>query len=707
MKKILYVIILGIFLLSFISAWNFASSNDYSLINWTRYTTYQNVTNYTETDPVWTADKSSYVLFSILNNGSYLNEPYTDTFIANYSTFLTLMPYSAWNATNESYATWLALNNGTYANVPETDSYWSANYTAFNESWTNTFNATTNQTITNAINSIASIGEPNWNANFTAFNASWSSITNESYYLASNPSGFYNSSSGIGNWSADKSSYVLLSILNNGSYLNEPYTDTFIANYSTFLTHINWAEAMNGTLFQTSQWNATNESYYLASNPNQYYNITSNIGNWTADKSSYTLLSVLNNGSYLNPEGTDTFIGNYSTFLTHITYDDVMNGTLKDYFDGLYIGIGTETESKWNANYSTFLLNNISITNALNTKLGISQWNATNTSYALLTELNNGSYLNVDTNIGNWTADKTNYYTKTEVNAINTSMKNYVDWVNSTNGVGGEGSYDDSWINQTIYNTTQVNAINTSMKNYVDSTFTNENYVNSQNTSMRNYVNAQNTSQTNLINLNNQSVTNAINAVAAIGEPNWNANYSIFLTHATTSYVNTQNLSMRNYVNLQNTSQNSWISGAYNTTRNNYVTFVNASMRNYVNLQNTSQTNLINLNNQSVTNYINSVASIGEPNWNANFTAFNASWSSTYNSTYNMWAYNQTIPANSYTDSRVASANLHTHDASNITSPIWVNKTGDTMSGNLNMDSNNITAVDCITFASGGRICSG
>ena len=77
---------------------------------------------------------------------------------------------------------------------------------------------------------------------------------------------------------------------------------------------------------------------------------------------------------------------------------------------------------------------------------------------------------------------------------------------------------------------------------------------------------------------------------------------------------------MRNYVNLQNTSQNSWISGAYNTTRNNYVTFVNASMRNYVNLQNASQTNLINLNNQSVTNYINSVAAIGEPNWNAAFS---------------------------------------------------------------------------------------
>ncbi|OQA67057.1 MAG: hypothetical protein BWY36_00800 [Candidatus Diapherotrites archaeon ADurb.Bin253] len=103
---------------------------------------------------------------------------------------------------------------------------------------------------------------------------------------------------------------------------------------------------------------------------------------------------------------------------------------------------------------------------------------------------------------------------------------------------------------------------------------------------MRNYVNLQNASQTYLINLNNQSVTNYINSVASIGEPNWNANYSIFLTHATTSYVDAQNLSMRNYVNLQNASQ----------------------------------TYLINLNNQSVTNYINSVASIGEPNWNANYS---------------------------------------------------------------------------------------
>ena len=51
--------------------------------------------------------------------------------------------------------------------------------------------------------------------------------------------------------------------------------DTFVANYSTFLTHIGfgeisngtiWSWAMNGTLFKTSQWNATNTSYMTGDN---------------------------------------------------------------------------------------------------------------------------------------------------------------------------------------------------------------------------------------------------------------------------------------------------------------------------------------------------------------------------------------------------------------------------------------------------------
>ncbi len=81
-------------------------------------------------------------------------------------------------------------------------------------------------------------------------------------------------------------------------------------------------------------------------------------------------------------------------------------------------------------------------------------------------------------------------------------------------------------------------------------------------------------------------------------------------------------------------------------------------------------------------------------------------FNSTYNSTYATWAYNQTIPANSYTDTKVGTADLHLHNAANITSPLWVNKTGDTMAGNLNMSTNNVTSVDCIVFSSGGKICS-
>ena len=414
-----------LFLINLTSAWNFASSDDYSLINWTRYTTYQTVTNYTETDPVWTADKSSYTLLSVLNNGSYLNPEGTDTFIGNYSTFLTHITYGdVMNGTLKDYFDGLYIGIGT-----ETEDKWNANYSTFlsnNESITNTFGL-----------------------------------------------------------------YTTLDILNNGSYLNPDAVDTFIANYSTFLTHITYDDVMNGTLktyfdglyigigtetedkwnanYSTfllnnisitnalntklgiSQWNATNTSYALLTelNNGSYLNVDTGIGNWSADKSSYTLLSVLNNGSYLNPEATDTFIANYSTFLTHITYDDVMNGTLKTYFDGFYPLITTLIDrlGNWSADKSDYYTSsqvddvntsmqnyvntqNTSVTNALNTKLGISQWNATNTSYYLAS--NPSGFYSSISNLGNWTADKVNYYTKTEVNSINTSMKNYANFLNTT-----------------------------------------------------------------------------------------------------------------------------------------------------------------------------------------------------------------------------------------------------------------------------------
>jgi len=82
------------------------------------------------------------------------------------------------------------------------------------------------------------------------------------------------------------------------------------ANYSTFLTHINWSQAMNGTLFRTNQWNATNLSYL-------------EIKNWNAT-----------NTSYLKNTG-DTATGNY-TFDTNTLFIDSTNHR---------VGIGTTTPS--------------------------------------------------------------------------------------------------------------------------------------------------------------------------------------------------------------------------------------------------------------------------------------------------------------------------------------------------------------------------
>src|SRR3990172_6208323 len=89
---------------------------------------------------------------------------------------------------------------------------------------------------------------------------------------------------------------------------DQPYR-SFVANYSTYLTKPTWAQvtngtlaswanvingtmaswanvvngtllsyaqALNNTLMQQANWNATNTSYYLATNPFGFYNQTGN-----------------------------------------------------------------------------------------------------------------------------------------------------------------------------------------------------------------------------------------------------------------------------------------------------------------------------------------------------------------------------------------------------------------------------------------------
>jgi len=78
-------------------------------------------------------------------------------------------------------------------------------------------------------------------------------------------------------------------ITNAPTYIN----DTFAGNYSDFLTHVTWANAINGTLLSQADWDT---------------NYTANNDLWLAD--------------------TDTFVGNYSDFLDKITWANAINGTL-------------------------------------------------------------------------------------------------------------------------------------------------------------------------------------------------------------------------------------------------------------------------------------------------------------------------------------------------------------------------------------------
>lgn len=124
----------------------------------------------TESDPLWTANKSSY---------------YNTTQI---------LGFGFWNNT---FATF----NKTYADTL----YYALNnpYGYFNTSYR--YNCTSGQYFQNAtINSSGIFGmcsaptlsesDPLWSANYTLYNSSWSSITNTSYYLASNPFGYFNTS---------------------------------------------------------------------------------------------------------------------------------------------------------------------------------------------------------------------------------------------------------------------------------------------------------------------------------------------------------------------------------------------------------------------------------------------------------------------------------------------------------------------------------
>ena len=578
----------------------YLASNPDLFIDWATASNGTLLTSYTETDPLWSANFSSYTATADLV-----------TALGN------------WTLDKSSYASLAVLNNGSYLNGID---YWSANYSEYK----NIRDLATNGTFYLASNPDLFI---DWS---TAANGTL--LTEESdpvwesdkadYYLLSNPNGYYNSSSNIGNWTLDKPSYASLAILNNGSYIQDlsSYSTLAILNNGTYANYdwnstgliLNWSEEVdlssytslvvlnNGTYangidywsanysaFENIEDLATNGTFYLASNPDGFissYAETDPL--WTGNQSSYTLLSVLNNGTY-------TSVGDVT-------------------WDLIYAQIYNETE-----------------VDAINTSVNnyISDVNTSNNNYILYVNGTMAAYVNsqdagkvswtdlwgqvyneseIDTLLEakvDWTTLWEQVYNETEIGLINDSNNNYIVYTNSTmkdyvdtrgflvsGDIAGKVSWTDLWdqvyneteidttfgsyatlayLTSAHYNKTEIVTINTSMKNYGDSTFATITNLALKVTWTDLWTQVYNETEVDNLLLTKISWTDI-----------WSQVYN-------ETEVDAINTSVNNYISDVNTSVTNTFGSYYtitesdliNTSNNNYILYVNGTIAAYVDSQ--------------------------------------------------------------------------------------------------------------------------
>jgi len=353
----------------------------------------------------------------------------------------------------------------------EVDPYWTDNFTLYNSSWSpDGYEANTWDT--------------SWLANWTAYNSSWSPdgyeadtdtfVGNYSDFLtisAWNDTGLiqdWNATGYIKDWSGN---YLTLTQLLNFGYYNS--TDFSISDYFTKANILGF-NYYNSTDFSISD-------YYLKSNPYAYYNVT------TLPDLNSTGLIINWSGDYLTEEVDPFWSANYTAYNdswstdTDTTYSDLSEFNDDILWTSTFNATGdtrwlTE-ETTWLANYSDFL--DISIWN--DTGL-IQDWNAT----GLIINWS-GDYLTEETL---WNANYSDFLGKADLSDIlgfnyyNSTDFDYTDYLlisnwNSTNSsyfltsnYNVSGLIKDWTVDLSSYATTSyVNLQNTSMKNYVDGTF--------------------------------------------------------------------------------------------------------------------------------------------------------------------------------------------------------------------------------------------
>jgi hypothetical protein len=174
--------------------------------------------------------------------------------------------------------------------------------------WSQVMNGTvTNGLVTwaNAVNGTL-FKRADWDSNYTTNNVLWLNTTNNTYHA-------YNSSGLIKDWN----STGLIKDFNASGLI----TNYWNANYSTFLTHVTWANAINGTLFTQAAFNTNytaNDAAYRSITNTSYVPFTGAANNLVMNSKNITNISYIGIGQSsplapleINVSGVNTLLRGY------------------------------------------------------------------------------------------------------------------------------------------------------------------------------------------------------------------------------------------------------------------------------------------------------------------------------------------------------------------------------------------------------------
>jgi len=186
-----------------------------------------------------------------------------------------------------------------------------------------------------------------------------------------------------------------------------------------------------------------------------------NVTNLSVENMNFTNLTIT--GDIFNISANQTYVGGNFSPGEYCTFDlgsiglrwrnvYVCGNVTAGYFygDGSHLTnlpAGSEVDPLWTGNVSLFNSSWLSTTNL--SYLEISNWNATNSSYALESMLNNGSYFNYP-----WNSTNESYMLISNWNATNSSYLEISNWnaTNSSYALVTEPLWTGNWTNVAFLN---------------------------------------------------------------------------------------------------------------------------------------------------------------------------------------------------------------------------------------------------------------